>query len=89
MERNEKAKKAFRSIYTFTLSEEADFSRVAEQSRRGSTYLDSLYDGMLLYASAINKSFEGEYKGTPKGYDVVQNMIKTTSFEGLFREIEL
>ncbi|XP_063929420.1 atrial natriuretic peptide receptor 1 isoform X2 [Zophobas morio] len=80
-ERNEMARKAFRSIFTFTPYDEANFASVGKQQQRGSIYLDGLYDGMLLYAAAINKALNESNGKTPKGYDIVRNMMGTT-FEG-------
>ena len=82
-ERNEMARKAFRSIFTFTPYDEANFASVGKQQQRGSIYLDGLYDGMLLYAAAINKALNESNGKTPKGYDIVRNMMGTT-FEGRF-----
>lgn len=44
-------------MFTFTPISETKFDAIANESgKRGSIYLDGLYDGMLLYANVINKS---------------------------------
>jgi hypothetical protein len=72
-ERNEMARKAFRSIYTFAPSDEASFAN-DDKSNRNSIYLDGLYDGMILYANALNESLSKSNRG-PGGYELVKNMM--------------
>lgn len=76
------ARKAFRSIFTFTIAEEANFPIVEQQQRRGSIYVDGFYDGVLLLANALNKTFQNESESLT-GYNIVKNMMGTT-FTGYF-----
>ncbi|XP_044257386.1 atrial natriuretic peptide receptor 2-like [Tribolium madens] len=76
-ERNEMARKGFRSIFTFTSSEAINFrNRRVEGS---SIFLDGLYDGMMLYTSALNQTLSASENFT--GYNMIKKMMGT-SFAG-------
>lgn len=79
-EENEIAKIAYRSMFTFTPLMHTDFDMVKNQSNRGSIYIDGLYDGMMLYSQALNRSLSykmqyGEMAEGIKGYEIFENMI--------------
>ncbi|XP_045481556.1 atrial natriuretic peptide receptor 1-like isoform X1 [Harmonia axyridis] len=79
-ESNEIAKSAYRSMFTFNPLLHTDFDLVKNQSNRGSIYIDGLYDGMMLYVQALNRSlfdkFRHGYIGDGiKGYEIFENMI--------------
>ncbi|KAL3290062.1 hypothetical protein HHI36_023431 [Cryptolaemus montrouzieri] len=84
VENNEIAKIGYRSIYTFTPLMHTDFDMVKNQSNRGSIYIDGLYDGMMLYAQALNRSFSSKIrqdnlkKEGIKGYEIIEHMIGVT-----------
>lgn len=90
-ENNEMARKGFRSIYTITPIGESKFDEIEKRGgRRGYTYLDGLYDGMLLYATAINKTINQSITNHEEsfnftGYGITKNMWGI-SFTGIFHK---
>lgn len=43
-------------MYTILPYRETNFEEVKNQTRKGSLYLDNLYDGMLLYSQVLNQT---------------------------------
>lgn len=83
MENNNRAEKAYRSLFTFGPYVEATY---AEKNRtmddsKGKLYLDGMYDGMLLYANAFKTTYRG-FNSRIRGTDIVGNMLGTT-FTGI------
>lgn len=80
-ENNQRIRKAYKSLYTFTPLIEAkniESGILHENSTRGELYLDGVYDGFLLYVNAIRDMMEEhENKNTDlivRGVDVVNKM---------------
>nr|CAH7740158.1 unnamed protein product [Callosobruchus chinensis] len=65
-ENNILARKGYNYVYTIMPYPETKFDKVANQSVRGSMYLEGLYDGMLMYIQALTKALKknqtGHYK---------------------------
>lgn len=81
-ENNDLARKGFESVFTLMPYRETNFTEVANQSQRGSIYLDSLYDGMLVYAQALQQTLlETGYNKTIYGSQMFYKMMGKT-FEG-------
>ncbi|KAK9890315.1 hypothetical protein WA026_010417 [Henosepilachna vigintioctopunctata] len=84
LENNEIVKAAYKSMFTFTPLVHTDFDWVETQSKRGSIYIDGLYDGMMLYLQALNRTLVkkinlDEYsQDDVKGYEIMDNMIGVT-----------
>lgn len=44
---------------------ETNFDEIEQQTQRGSIYIDSLYDGMMMYIQALNQSLKEDESGNP------------------------
>lgn len=65
-ENNEIVRMAYRSVYTIGSNREAQRTQKNEtEEKKGSMYLEAVYDGMLMYAHVINKSLEIGEDGLP------------------------
>lgn len=64
-DRNEKARSAYKALYTFMPWIEAELGVENEtlEGTKGAVYLEGLYDGMLLYANVINRTLEADEAG--------------------------
>ncbi|XP_018320672.1 atrial natriuretic peptide receptor 1-like isoform X2 [Agrilus planipennis] len=88
-ERNQKAKKAYKSTFILTPSIEANYAEMNStvDGDRGKIFLDGVYDGMMLYSNALNKLIKTDEDGyarpnqTIKGTDVVSTAFGM-QFEG-------
>lgn len=65
-ENNEIVRMAYRSVYTIGSLREAERTQRNEtEKKKGSMYLEAVYDGMLMYAHVINNSLEIGEDGLP------------------------
>ncbi|VEN53485.1 unnamed protein product [Callosobruchus maculatus] len=82
------ARKGYNYVYTILPYPETKFEKVANQSVRGSMYLEGLYDGMLMYIQTLTKALKknqtGHYmKQMITGCEMVYEMSGRT-----FKEID-
>lgn len=69
---------------------ETNFTNVANQDTKGSLYLESLYDGMLVYAQALQKTLQEtgfDPNKTVRGSQMYYKMMGE-SFKGMFQIIQ-
>lgn len=87
MENNERAKKAYGSVFTITPYVEAYYaeSNTTVYDGRGSVLLEGIYDGLLLYAHALNNiiSETNESSSFIKGIEIINNVMGT-NIEGKY-----
>ncbi|VEN53484.1 unnamed protein product [Callosobruchus maculatus] len=57
------ARKGYNYVYTILPYPETKFEKVANQSVRGSMYLEGLYDGMLMYIQTLTKALKKNQTG--------------------------
>lgn len=81
LENNQLARKAFESVYTMMPYSETDFAKVKNQTKRGSVYLDNIYDGMLLYAQVLNETLHNTENKTVHGSNIYNN-LRGKTFKG-------
>ncbi|CAG9759818.1 unnamed protein product [Ceutorhynchus assimilis] len=83
-ENNRLAKEGFNIFLTFYPYKEILFDDVKNQSFRGSYYLDSVYNSMLMYMQTIKNMGGDESPSQIRGCDIVQNMMGKTyqGFDG-------
>lgn len=83
-ENNDLARRGYRAVYTFMPLRETNFDEIEEQAQRGSIYLDSLYDSMMMYLQALNRSLKEDESGnllpnqTLLGCEVAHQMMGRT-----------
>ncbi|XP_017784282.1 PREDICTED: atrial natriuretic peptide receptor 2-like [Nicrophorus vespilloides] len=79
LENNEKARRAYKSLLTFTPWDEAQIVEgTANQTSPGSVYLDGIYDGFVLYAHVLQDLLFGNNDTENvvlRGVDVVSKMF--------------
>lgn len=81
---NERAQKAFKSVYTITPRTEAELAiqNKTLDDKRGEIFLDGMYNGFLLYLLAVQEFLNPNQENqTIRGISAVKNMMGT-SFQG-------
>lgn len=89
VENNERARTAYRSLYTITPYVEAELGMDNEtlNDGKGDIYLEGIYDGMLLFANVINNTLQKDSDGllianqSLRGADVIGATLGL-NFEG-------
>ncbi|CAG9816745.1 unnamed protein product [Phaedon cochleariae] len=90
-ENNALARKGYEAIYTIMPHSETNFSMVASQPKRGSMFLDGLYDAMMMYVQALNRTLNRSGaigKQDISGCELVHEMMGK-SFKGKNEEFEV
>ncbi|GJQ69918.1 hypothetical protein Trydic_g13325 [Trypoxylus dichotomus] len=76
-ENNERARKAYRSVFTITPHIEAYYASNNEtlNGTRGALLLEGIHDGLLLYANALNNIISATNESTLiKGIEIINNV---------------
>ncbi|CAH0562272.1 unnamed protein product [Brassicogethes aeneus] len=86
-EKNDIVKKAYRSVYTFVPSLQADFSKVNKTSDKGENVLHGVYDGMAMYLQTLNQTFSFKPNESVLGCELYFNMSgnKFSGIDGDFQ----